>query len=143
MILFWAAVVGLALQSLSTGIHKKYYTRDRGWTEHVALVVGEIIGSNCVVTKEVENGSYCCYVRCATKIVGGMILPINRRNSLQCTVRTSQIKVMQSKGTSGWCSGFSRWKYIYKFYALNFIWNAVLLRLKIYNMQFFNNLNWH
>ena len=52
--------------------------------QHVVhlLVVGEVIGSNLgltlhrVVTKDVKNGSYCCYVWCMTLIVvaGGMPL---------------------------------------------------------------------
>ena len=39
----------------------------------------------------VKNGSYYCYVRCATFIVrvGGKPWPKNRRNSLPCTVMTS------------------------------------------------------
>ena len=38
------------------------------------LGVGEVIGMNHVITKDVEKGSYCCYVRCTTQIVrvGGM-----------------------------------------------------------------------
>ena len=47
-----------------------------------------------------KNGSYCYYIRCAILIVrvGGMTWPKNRRNSLPCTVRTSETKVVQSKG---------------------------------------------
>ena len=53
-----------------------------------------------LITKDVKNGSYCCYVRCETLIVrvGGMPWSITRHNSLPCTVMASQTKVVQSKG---------------------------------------------
>ena len=43
---------------------------------------------HCVKTKDVKNGSYCCYVRCGTLIENE--LAHNRRNSLPCTVKTSR-----------------------------------------------------
>ena len=51
-------------------------------------------------TRDVKNGTHCCYVWHATLIVklGRMPWSINRRNSLQCTVRTFQTKVVQSNG---------------------------------------------
>ena len=51
-------------------------------------------------TRDVKNGTHCCYVWHATLIVklGRMPWSINRRNSLQCTVRTFQTKVVQLKG---------------------------------------------
>ena len=59
----------------------------------------------CVITKDVEDCFYCCFVRCATYIVRvwGVPWPINRRNSWPRTVRTFQTKVMQSNGWLSFC----------------------------------------
>ena len=43
-------------------------------------------------TRDVKNGTYCCFVWHVTLIVrvgGGIHWPINRRNSISCTFRTS------------------------------------------------------
>ena len=39
-------------------------------------------------TGDVKNGTYYCYVRPVTLIVGGMLCSVNRRKTLQQTVRT-------------------------------------------------------
>ena len=59
-----------------------------------------ISARHCVITKDSKNGSYCCYVRCATLIVRVKVMPrpLNRCNSLPCTARTSQAIVVQIKG---------------------------------------------
>ena len=61
--------------------------------QHVAypLVVGKVIGSNLGPTP-------LCQVRDINSKSRGNALPRNRRNSLPCTVRTSQTNFVQSKG---------------------------------------------
>ncbi len=51
------------------------------------------LAQHCVITKDVKTDTFCCYVRCTTRIVliRGINWPKNRCNQLPYTVRTSRL----------------------------------------------------
>ena len=68
--------------------------------QHVAppVVIRVVIGSNLGLasrhTEDIKDGLLLCQVRDLNRSMGGMPWSINWRNSLPCTVRTSQTKVV-------------------------------------------------